>query len=973
MSVPFKVEALFPYTSDFEDDLPFPKGQIITVLEIEDEEWYFGEFQDENGTTKQGIFPKGFVSAPLSDEKDEKISKPSSEVEESPLVEKEENKENEAKEQTGTESKSAVQDDTEAMAKVETESDSIPKSDFEPVTKSESPVKVPVPHIDTSSDHSTPVPSHKSPVTHDNVRKLAGNLSSLDDSSAPHLRERHTFANSEDLVKEAKSESKMSLQQRILLLQEQQKLQQEHAETMHKNKKHAAAAAAAAATSTSSEENGPADDAVSVKTGATGAEDKEVKSPDGETGSLVSKSDSLINVGNDDDKSTHQPAHDDSHGDNDEDEADEGQGQDDNEDETSNSEDEEEQRRAALRERMARLASASRYGMPNTYFNPFGMPMPSNDSSKTKKKSKKVEEEQGTPKNEEPVPAPIPVIPFADPSKLPMFKNKTEEPTDTSNAELTAGNEADIESESNFVDAEEETQPIRAPAKHEEEQVYVHESKIDESATSLGYESEGDETTVKAEKIEEEEQLPAVPERGPGRSVKRTSVHENVEAPGSPNQKLPPPGPPIPSVPILPSAASAPHVPHVPHVPSAPTVPTTRSGPPDSKVPPLPTAPPVPPVPSNEPAAPPIPSRSSISAPSEKPHAPAPPIPPAAAPVPPLPPKAAEHVPKVAKAQDIPLAASKPHAPVPPIPHHFAPPPPPPSSSQAPRPNILATSMTGESNKSSSTVSSPAIPSSAVPPLPNMGQPIRRSTTQKFESGTVPELEFSKHSSWWLTKTVQPDTVTPSKAKYIWESQDHIVKRRNNKTLIVRDFQFLFEDYSQVQAYVVYDPKRPLETATFHQEYVPPPSHISGSDLLINTIYESSIKLIGKTCHSFIPQVLGPIEELVPPIAHRTYGITVFEQSHGSPVDQASLEKLVPGLIIVARNAEFSFQDGLTYSLGIEAPFVGILKSVDPQAQSVEVIEELGGECRTSVYPLNNLVKGKLKVATPVHRKDIGW
>ena len=44
-----------------------------------------------------------------------------------------------------------------------------------------------------------------------------------------------------------------------------------------------------------------------------------------------------------------------------------------------------------------------------------------------------------------------------------------------------------------------------------------------------------------------------------------------------------------------------------------------------------------------------------------------------------------------------------------------------------------------------------------------------------------------------------------------------------------------------------------------------------------------------------------------------------------------------------------------------------------PQKQSVEVIEELGGECRTSVYPLNNLVKGKLKVATPVHRKDIGW
>lgn len=53
---PFKVKAIFEYKSDFEDDLSFPVGQLITVTEVEDEEWYTGTY---NG--KSGMFPKNFV------------------------------------------------------------------------------------------------------------------------------------------------------------------------------------------------------------------------------------------------------------------------------------------------------------------------------------------------------------------------------------------------------------------------------------------------------------------------------------------------------------------------------------------------------------------------------------------------------------------------------------------------------------------------------------------------------------------------------------------------------------------------------------------------------------------------------------------------------------------------------------------------------------------------------------------------
>ncbi|KAL5408434.1 hypothetical protein PMIN03_006518 [Paraphaeosphaeria minitans] len=58
---PFKVKAVYPYESPHEGDLLFPNGQIITVVEEEDDDWYVGEYVDDSGTKHEGIFPKNFV------------------------------------------------------------------------------------------------------------------------------------------------------------------------------------------------------------------------------------------------------------------------------------------------------------------------------------------------------------------------------------------------------------------------------------------------------------------------------------------------------------------------------------------------------------------------------------------------------------------------------------------------------------------------------------------------------------------------------------------------------------------------------------------------------------------------------------------------------------------------------------------------------------------------------------------------
>lgn len=60
-SPPFQVKAVYEYSSPHDDDLSFPVGQVITVTEEEGDDWYYGEFADQNGSKQEGLFPRNFV------------------------------------------------------------------------------------------------------------------------------------------------------------------------------------------------------------------------------------------------------------------------------------------------------------------------------------------------------------------------------------------------------------------------------------------------------------------------------------------------------------------------------------------------------------------------------------------------------------------------------------------------------------------------------------------------------------------------------------------------------------------------------------------------------------------------------------------------------------------------------------------------------------------------------------------------
>ncbi|KAI9839160.1 MAG: hypothetical protein M1819_003153 [Sarea resinae] len=80
---PFKVKAVYDYTSEHDDDLNFPNGQVITVTEEEDPDWYFGRYEDASGESKEGLFPKNFVERyePAPPPRPTRINRPRKEAE----------------------------------------------------------------------------------------------------------------------------------------------------------------------------------------------------------------------------------------------------------------------------------------------------------------------------------------------------------------------------------------------------------------------------------------------------------------------------------------------------------------------------------------------------------------------------------------------------------------------------------------------------------------------------------------------------------------------------------------------------------------------------------------------------------------------------------------------------------------------------------------------------------------------------
>lgn len=91
-SPPFKVKALYEYTSQHDDDLKFPAGAIIDVTEEEGDDWLVGHYTDTAGVRQDGIFPKNFVEKfePEIPARPVRASRPKSQIQSPPPVDDDE-------------------------------------------------------------------------------------------------------------------------------------------------------------------------------------------------------------------------------------------------------------------------------------------------------------------------------------------------------------------------------------------------------------------------------------------------------------------------------------------------------------------------------------------------------------------------------------------------------------------------------------------------------------------------------------------------------------------------------------------------------------------------------------------------------------------------------------------------------------------------------------------------------------------
>lgn len=496
-------------------------------------------------------------------------------------------------------------------------------------------------------------------------------------------------------------------------------------------------------------------------------------------------------------------------------------------------------------------------------------------------------------------------------------------------------------------------------------------------------------------------------------SARRTNSSLTRAPSGSlPSAKGPPPPPPVPEAPELPRAA--PPIPGTSGLPTPPVPPVPAPGTsnlPSSAIPSVPgsTKPPraAPPIPGTvEPprGAPPIPREPPRTAPPA-PHAvesSGPPLPP-----PPIP--GTSELPK-GSAPPVPGASNSPELPThPEIPSKHPKTdmknilPSAPLSPPTAHANAEVRHASNHSTESASTHArgAPSLPTknhpnTSAPSIPGQPPPApgvstadvpkklnRAASTKEFSDFTNQRsIEFRPQDDWWIDKTF-PSGLFGQKVKCVMEVDDHLIKKRSSQKYMVRDFYFLFEDFSQLHVAVSYDVAKPKETVLASQKFYPikhqPELLNEFSKRYGNFVLQRAESLIGSQTANFLPSILSRLSpEIILPIGSRTFGVPIFRYKAGESSNLENAKNIRPGDVLVIRKAKFDLLtrsgERKTVAVGAETePYASVITDFEFTKGKFNVIEEYAGKVVQSSYKLHHMRSGRLKVFRITGRQYVGW
>ncbi|KAK6201444.1 uncharacterized protein RJT21DRAFT_120507 [Scheffersomyces amazonensis] len=983
-SVPFKVKSIFEYKSDYEDDLSFGIGKIITVIEIEDEEWYSGEFEG-----KSGMFPKNFVEIIPQEPT---IAVPTTR----PSPKKSQSHKSEPNEPI-----------TESID--ESLSSTTNKPPISPTSSS----------ISTSISSKVPLPFHGNQRINDpySIKKqfvATGHSSYVpqvkprDDSLVSHAI--HDVAHDEKEIVKSTSvdenqeqepeEPKVSLKDRIALLQKRQqeeaereaaaikkkeekkKRQEEEKKRLKQKKAEDEAAAADAATH---EELSPRKSIASHETVEADEIDEAGQEDQEDQGEVIQK-----NVEEIDAAEHEQEEHEQEHEEADEDE------DDNEEDEAEDVSEDEDDKRRRLVERMAKMSGGrNMFGMMGMA-TPFGAHATVEKTPSKSRKSSKSETGPESPTAPAPAPSSAPRVP------LPGLPTGTQPPILRESSSMV---EEDSDSDDHYVEVEHPTNLNAALNKENgpisknlveasdsgiddirkvSEPIKITQPPIEPEAT--GYEADEDLSDLKTNTLESDVEIPPPP---PPTKNTGTPLNKNVLS-----------APPVPSAPSIPTrdlGAPPPvpvHIPQIPQVPSAP--PAIGSRPPP---PPPPTAPPVPtaPVPGNvsyrdededqaqdegeeqeqddedddeeedDDATPVLEHQEISQSVSDDDFAFTPNVPARAQTIP----TSFYNPPSVAGVPPIPPA-------IPPIPTTF----PPPSetirraSTDVYAHQPISTTSTGASFGSRKSIDSRS----------------GKSSSGKEESqadAVFIELENDINSnplasSWWLTNQL-PDSLTSRIGNdLIFEIDQNRITKRGGREIEYKDYYILFYDLSQIVIeleYEIKDPRSTFKLVNLSTKSIP----IVRKDLLdnyhrsfSNSIINYAGQLIGNKVNDNIARLsLETISSsIVKPIGSKSFGVTVYKNINNSNI--IKIDEIKPGDILWIKNGKFSSHKGIgigSKSIILPEEYISVIYEFDASKKDkLKVIEnDASGHVKKESYKLSEFKSGRIRIFRPVARDYVGW
>lgn len=880
--MPFKVKAIFEYLSEYEDDLTFSPGQLITVEEIEDEEWYFGSYDGSSG-----VFPKNFVEIVQSDT----AATPAAPIPSNPEI---------------TPNAQKADPPKEELSQVETAPGHNSKLDDEPTSLEKIlSVKQTAPRrLSTTGDDSTksatsgifPVSQNKRDDPYAVKKQFFGagkssyvpEVKPRDQSNLVGIARNDAHEGSEivnrrndDETQEESNEPKMSLKERIALLQkrQQEEAEREAAAIKRREERKKKQEEEKLLKEQQRKELGTNNTGASIDT--TGSANPVSPSNTGSTGVIPDSHEQYDHTLAEDAHSTKV--------------ADEDKPRDEEPKEEEDDEDEEDEelKRRRLVERMAKISGG------RNMFGMMGMPAPFGASSGSLTKTSKAPEQVKTDEEAKDssaarsVPEAIPIPGIAQSDALPQFR-KSSEPhnEDSSIAESDDADEQNtpVQISENSVDYV-RTQPAEAKfdlsdsepdRKAQNDNIHLSKKPTYEGEVT-GYEADED--------ISDRGALPEEVVRKPEDAMPGGFGGEELSKPrGSLDKDSQHPSPPVP--PQVPSASLVPLISGAPSIPNRPPVPTAprhleeaskdanSTGQPllyenDKSVPagghrPIPSRPPVldrPPIPGHSSTGTTLPQESATGVAREPP---APPSQSIKVPPPPIPsserssePPIDSMVPPVpsTRAPPPPPSQDPPEGHVPPPPGHI--PPPVPSPPQKPHEDEFQDanessdddfelpSNVGQPPENAQTFSlPPSVPTGSLNKANTFDSKRRTSvesihrrstelgrTRSKKDSKQLEQSQAEAHfpklkeelenladsSGWWIKDDVPDALENNVGSDYIFEIDGHKITKRGGRNIVYKDYYILFHDLSQIIVELEFESDDPRSTVVVSNAFMKPP------------------------------------------------------------------------------------------------------------------------------------------------------